>query len=267
VHCGVDGWARPYDVGEACRRLDADVLVLQESWSPQRGPGLADRVGRALGYDVITRPFAEGWLFQPGPDAPDRHSWGPSPWSHLRRIRAIKRQARGASPTRTGARDTDIFPARFEPGTWDLSILTRIPVDKVEVLDLGKLRADPVHREAVALTVSGGDPAGRSVTIVGVHMSHLTDGSPWQYRRLSALLPSDDVIVAGDMNLPGLPLQAMFPRYRRVARGRSWPAWRPLFQGDHILATPTLAARAKGDVMSAVRGSDHLPVRATFSLG
>jgi endonuclease/exonuclease/phosphatase family metal-dependent hydrolase len=283
VHCGVDGWGWPYDLEGACRLLDADVLVLQETWTPRKGPGIAHRVGEALGYDVITRPFAQGWLFQPDADDPARSSWGPKPWTRARTIRALKRQARtdrARVPRPTGTSGASGYPAsfaaaahahrpsgtprRFQRGTWDLSVLTRIPVAAVEVLDLGKPRIDPIRREAVVLTVHHGGTARRLVTIVGTHMSHLRDGSPLQYRRLARLLPADDVIVAGDMNMPGLPLRAMLPGYRRVVRGRTWPAWRPVIQGDHILATPGLAARAKGEVVPAARGSDHVPVRARF---
>jgi len=155
----------------------------------------------------------------------------------------------------------------FQPGTWDLSVLTRVPVSSVEILGLGKLPIDPVPREAVMLTLQDAIPRDRAaLTIVGTHMSHLTDGSPVHYRRLARMLPADDIIVVGDMNMPGLALRAMLPRLRQVARGRTWPAWRPVIQSDHILATPGLAARAIGTVASTVRGSDHLPVRARFDL-
>ena len=284
VHCGVDGWGRPYDLEGACRLLDADVLVLQEAWTPREGPGIVHRLGEALGYNVITRPFAPGWLFRPSPDDPARASWGPKPWTRARTIRVIKRRARAdrarvSGPTGTSsangshassaavatARGRTRVPPRFQPGTWGLSVLTRIPVAAVEVLDLGKLRIDPVRREAVVLTVHHGGPGRRPVTIVGTHMSHLTDGSPLQYRRLVRFFPADNVIVAGDMNVPGFLLRAMLPGCRRVVRCRTWPAWRPAIQSDHILATPDLAARARGEVVPAARGSDHLAVRAQFS--
>jgi len=52
-----------------------------------------------------------------------------------------------------------------------------------------------------------------------------------------------------------------------VVRGRTCPAWRPVIQSDHILATPGLVAGARGAVVPAARGSDHLPARARFDLG
>src|SRR5580698_6626735 len=37
VHGGVDGFGRPFDVVGSCRAIDADVLILQECWSPAEG--------------------------------------------------------------------------------------------------------------------------------------------------------------------------------------------------------------------------------------
>ena len=34
IHAGVDGWGRPYDLLGACRRLNADLLVLEEFFVP-----------------------------------------------------------------------------------------------------------------------------------------------------------------------------------------------------------------------------------------
>src|SRR3546814_3539543 len=42
----------PFDVVEACKQLDADVIALQESWAPNRGVAQHDAVAEALGYEV-----------------------------------------------------------------------------------------------------------------------------------------------------------------------------------------------------------------------
>jgi endonuclease/exonuclease/phosphatase family metal-dependent hydrolase len=66
------------------------------------------------------------------------------------------------------------------------------------------------------------------------------------------------------MNMWGPPLSAFFRGWRRVIRGRTWPAFRPHSQLDHLLVTPSVAvidARIAGRT-----GSDHLPVRATLAL-
>ena len=33
MHCGMDGWGRPYDYVAAIASLDADVIVLEEAWT------------------------------------------------------------------------------------------------------------------------------------------------------------------------------------------------------------------------------------------
>ncbi|MGH9028028.1 MAG: hypothetical protein ACRDV4_00190, partial [Acidimicrobiales bacterium] len=53
VHCGVDGWGRPFNVVDGCRAIDADVLVLEETWSADGKTSMAQEVGDALGYRVV----------------------------------------------------------------------------------------------------------------------------------------------------------------------------------------------------------------------
>ena len=59
----------------ACATFDADVLVLEESWTNDAdgpGSGQAERIAAALGYQVVTCPLAEGRLAPPHPDASGR---------------------------------------------------------------------------------------------------------------------------------------------------------------------------------------------------
>ena len=46
-----------YDVIDACRALDTDVVALQEVWRPDDGTSIAEDVAAALGYD-----FHEAWM-------------------------------------------------------------------------------------------------------------------------------------------------------------------------------------------------------------
>ena len=39
MHCGMDGWGRPYDYVAAIASLDADVIVLEEAWTPSGDGG------------------------------------------------------------------------------------------------------------------------------------------------------------------------------------------------------------------------------------
>jgi endonuclease/exonuclease/phosphatase family metal-dependent hydrolase len=50
------------------------------------------------------------------------------------------------------------------------------------------------------------------------------------------------------------------PGWRRAVVGRTWPAWRPHSQIDHILVRGALQP-VRGEVLPH-GGSDHRPVRA-----
>src|SRR5579875_3604587 len=117
VHGGIDGWGRPFDVVEACRALDADVLVLQETWSPAEGPALADTVAAALGYETVSRPMAPAVLYPPA--EAQRASWGPPRWP--RRDVGMRTSARRVTR-----------PAAVR-GSVGLAMLWRVPAGAPEV--------------------------------------------------------------------------------------------------------------------------------------
>jgi endonuclease/exonuclease/phosphatase family metal-dependent hydrolase len=263
VHGGVDGFGRPFDVVGACRELDADVLVLQECWSPAFGEPLARRVGDALGYGVeelsLTRarlsapPALTGAAVGSGPPV----SWGAvvtprGPYG----LRVGDRRP-GRTPRRGGA-------APVEEGAWGIAVLSRLAPRTTTTLDLGQLNRDPARRGAIAVEI---DIDGGTLRVIGTHLSHLSHGSVVQLRALHRLIAASatPAVLAGDMNMWGPPLSALMPGWRRVVRGRTWPAWRPLAQLDHILVTAGVATVGAGEVVP-VRGSDHLPVRARLTL-
>jgi len=265
VHGGVDGWGRPFDVVDACRRVGADVLVLQESWSGEGKPSVAAEVGAALGYDVTEMTLASGRIAVPAEDPWER--WGP---------RLFARSGYGlrlAHPRRLGdSRPPPPRRASIERGTWGLAVLSRLPVVDSFAVELPQLRSDPARRGAIAVDVAlSGD--GPRVWVVGTHLAHLTQGSPRHIAILRRRLAdaglggasrrgqSPPAALAGDMNLWGPPLSLLLPGWRRAVRGRTWPTWsgRPVAQSDHVLVTPSVGAT--GTVVH-VGGSDHLPVRA-----
>jgi endonuclease/exonuclease/phosphatase family metal-dependent hydrolase len=255
VHCGVDGWGRPFDVVAECAALDADVLVMQESWTPAGG-GLstAATVGRDLGYQVHEEQLATGRIFPPHPSA--NHRWGPRP-------RSASVVFRLDNPHRPRSRNFDRLHPEFSLGTFGLAVLTRVPVTHREILPLGQLKTDASRRLAIASTVPVGEG---SMTVIGTHMSHLLQRSPVQYARLRHSLPEPDsfaAVLTGDMNMWGPPLGAFFRGWRRAIRGRTWPAFRPHSQLDHMLVTPSVAV-IDARIAEATR-SDHLPVRVTLA--
>jgi endonuclease/exonuclease/phosphatase (EEP) superfamily protein YafD len=130
-------------------------------------------------------------------------------------------------------------------------------VERVEIVDLGRLHRDRARRAAIVVRLRGG------VTVVGTHMSHLTYGAPVQFVRLRRHL-SDLVhgpaVLAGDMNLWGPPVAALLPGWRRALAQPTWPAWRPHSHVDHLLVRGGLEVLEAAVLPMA--GSDHRPVRA-----
>lgn len=225
-----DGYP-PFDVVAASRRLDADVLVLQETLAPDEGLAQHDAVADELGYKVVdTVAMARMSLADPP-----------------------KLEARGGDPAGGGE------------GSWNLAVLSRIPVLGVETHRLPQLPPDPVTRHVIEATL---DVGGTAVTLCGVHLPHLEFGAPLIRNRLRAALPGPEApaVLAGDMNMWGWTIAAMTPRHwRRALRGRTFPAPTPWFGIDHVLVNPRVEVR-HGEVVP-VTGSDHFPVRAVLRVG
>lgn len=253
VHMGVDGWGRPFDLLGEIEALDADVLILQEAWTPDDGtPGTAALVADHMGYDVVAEArLASGRLYEPVESAGDR--WGPS-FGQVRKTLRLdeERWKVAAGPSGRAA----------QHGGWGVALLARVACRDVAVLDLGKLRRDPASRAAVRCTT---DLGGRPLLIHGTHMSHISHLSPAQYRRLARLLPPLDTpaLLAGDMNMWGPPASSFFRGWRRAVVGRTWPSRRPHSQLDHVLVTP--AVTVVDARVAPASGSDHRPVVVTLS--
>lgn len=283
---GKDVRNRPLDVAAVLRRLDADVVVLQESWRPDGGGSLATSVGSALGYQVIELPLARGFLvasssprpLPPGIRQPAAGYLDPrrKGSDHLGRD-----QGTGAGPQATPMRQvTHRFawrgatrllrgrpvPVDEEPpqrGEWGLAVLSRLSVRREARVDLGQLRLDRAHRGALVVEV---DLDGQPFTVVGTHLSHLTHGSLLQLRWLCRSLPrlGQAAALVGDMNMWGPLVRTFLPGWRRAVLGRTWPAHHPHSQIDHILVTPSVLVLT-GEVMGDM-GSDHRPIRASLQL-
>ncbi|HEX7459968.1 MAG TPA: endonuclease/exonuclease/phosphatase family protein, partial [Acidimicrobiales bacterium] len=254
VHMGVDGWGRPFDLVAECAALDADVLILQEAWTPDDGtPGTAALVAGRLGYHVVAEAdLAHARLY--APVATDTGRWAPL----LGQVRKTLRLDDERFTVPAGSRDRASVSGR-----WGVALLARVPCRDAEVLSLGKLRRDPASRAVIRCTTALG---GAELTVHGTHMSHITHLSPAQYRRLARLLPPLDRpgVLAGDMNMWGPPASSFFRGWRRAVVGRTWPAHRPHSQLDHVLVTPAL--RVVDARVADGTGSDHRPVVVTLAL-
>lgn len=213
-----------FDLVEACRRLDADVLILQESWAPDEGPADHERIAEALGMTVACDT-------------------------------SLARSVQGPPPKVVG-RATH----RGGEGGWHLAALSRLPVRTATVIPLPHLVFDHADRAVLALEV---DVDGSPLHVRGTHLPHLEYGAHLTTRGLRRTLPPTDAPGAfiGDMNMWSWTIDRMVPPgWRRVVRGKTWPSHRPHSQIDHLLVTPSVDA-LWGEVGPNL-GSDHLPIRA-----
>lgn len=216
----------PFDVVAACRQLDADILVLQESWAPDDGPSDHQRVADALGMVVACDVNLARAVLEPEP-----------------RVVSRERADRGDGT-----------------GGWHLVGLSRPPVLSAKVEPLPHLWFDHSDRAVIAFAV---EVDGSPLQVRGTHLPHLEYGAHFGTRGLRRALPPVDVAAAfiGDMNMWGWTIDRMVPAgWRRVVRGKTWPSHRPHSQIDHLLVTPSVEA-VWGEVGPDL-GSDHLPIRA-----
>jgi endonuclease/exonuclease/phosphatase family metal-dependent hydrolase len=269
AHSGVDGWGRGFDYFEACASFDADVIFLQEAWKPDGREGMAGQIADKLGYESHEFVTAVGRLSGPHPQPGD--SWKPRSFrpDGPRVVLPDRARAAARAPQSTTSPtwpDDRRWPhgSASERGSFNTAVLSRLPVLHSSIIDLGVLRYDIGHRGIVRLDV---ETSAGPVAMLGTHMSHLSKGSPVQFRRIriatnEIMIPA---VLAGDMNLWGPPLVAQLPGWRRAVKGRTWPSWFPHSQPDHILVRGPIRV-VSGEVL-ATRGSDHLPVRARLAIG
>jgi endonuclease/exonuclease/phosphatase family metal-dependent hydrolase len=263
MHCGMDGWGRRYDYVAAIAALDADIIVLEETWTAEgdEAGGQAEQAARRLGYQVVTHTIGAGRRIQPQPDAD--HRWIAQPSTRDRNralyidsIRPLHRGVHSLARWQEG-----------EPGSMGIAVLVRpeFPIEASRILHLHLLRADRLRRAAIVVDVT---VDGRPISVSGIHMSHLLYGSPRNFAELRRRLRTEarpDAVLAGDMNSWG-PLVRLFMRgWRRAVIGRSWPTWRPHSQIDHILVRG--AVRPVAGIVFPHSGSDHRPIRAELEIG
>jgi endonuclease/exonuclease/phosphatase family metal-dependent hydrolase len=262
MHCGMDGWGRPYDYVAAIGSLDADVIVLEEAWTREgEGEGQAEETARALGYQVLTHVLGQGRRIRPQAGATEAWSARPA-WAEQNRALYMD----GLRPVPESTQSLERWQ-EAERGTWGIAVLLRpkLAIEGSRLVHMSQLRPDRVTRAAlvVDLTVDG-----RPISVVGTHMSHLIFGSHRNWAELRRQLKTEarpDAVLVGDMNTWGPLVHAFIPGWRRAVVGKSWPTWRPHSQIDHILLRGSIRS-VRGAVL-AHAGSDHRPVRAELEVG
>jgi endonuclease/exonuclease/phosphatase family metal-dependent hydrolase len=225
LHARRNGECEPYDLDAVLLGMDADVLVVQESWTPDDGTAAVRRVADAAGLEVFELPFGRAKL---------------EPWPH------VPRDGSGL-------------------GIVGLAVLSRIPAEVQGRLSVGTVFSDPTPERGglhVVLDVGGTkvDLVGVHLTSrlpygPPIQLRRLAAQLP---------PPGRPGIVAGDCNFWGPGVQSFLPGWRRTVRGRTWPAGHPHSQIDHILVRAVDRTEVlHSEVLPAV-GSDHRPVRATL---
>lgn len=222
---GLDLEDRPFGLVETLAAFDTDLVAVQEVFEPTDRPHPLTEVAAAHGYQLMGCPLSPSYIDpQPG-------------------------------ITRNLARAT---------GTWGIVLMSRLPVNHVEIVDLGRFidRWDLANRSAIVASV---EVDGRDVTVAVVHLSFALPNAVAQLRTLNRHLPARRrSVVVGDCNLWGPAAAAALGGRRRAVKGRTYPAHRPHSQLDHVLVGRGLKI-IDGQVLESV-GSDHLPVRATLAL-
>ena len=98
IHSGVDGWGRRFDLVRACAELDADLIVLQEAWTPDSGKGTAQRaLGKArLRSSRDGDRHGKAQCASPSPGAQVEASIGTVRWSESRPARPDEGGSKGS---------------------------------------------------------------------------------------------------------------------------------------------------------------------------
>jgi endonuclease/exonuclease/phosphatase family metal-dependent hydrolase len=248
LHAGVDGWGRRTRALEHLIELAPDVAICPELWRGDDGQDfVAQLTGRGLRGEFVSLARAERVTTGHGP-----HRWQPL-LAHLTGERGLYfREHRDLTPQQKSHRRAR---PEVETGDWGLGLFTTLPVESLEVRDLGRMAREKVRR---ALIVARLSLEGRPIHVLAVHGSHLSHGSPVLYRRVARIVEELDasvpVILGGDFNCWRPLLRAFLPGWTTLAAGRTWPAARPHSQIDHLLGRGPWHVRAAG---ASDGGSDH----------
>lgn len=176
-------------------QLDADILVLPETWVPHDGDGVVERL-RASGYDVALDRWAtlKHGRFKPRLATPGDGWWCLAVASRL--------------PVRA-RRELRLPHTRSDPAE------PRVAIEAT--VDAGGTLVDVVGVHTSS-RLWWGAPF--------VHISGLR-------AQLAAL--DRPAVLAGDFNLWGPGVERLLPGWRRAVRGRTYPSHRPHSQIDHVL--------------------------------
>jgi hypothetical protein len=262
VHAGMDGWGRRFDAVSALASIDADVLVIDEDWiGDDPNESIGGRLAADASYAIITAPLGYARRRIAENDLLRSKRWGPRRGPGYVRPLALEGSPR--SKIRGHVSRADLSTKRSR-GQWGTSLLTRLPILHEELLALPSLRADLATRSAIVVTLDAG--AATPLTVIGVHLGHLTHGSTRQMKTLRRFVStlSGPTALIGDLNCWGPPLRITLRPLTDAVTGPTWPSWRPHSRIDHILVSDRTLVVSQEVLPFA--GSDHLPIRCILRL-
>ena len=190
LHGGLTARGEPFDVAEACHRLKADVITLQEAWRPDEQPDLVTAVAAELGAQVRHRGLARNTsraLLGVGADT-GSGSWGLAVLSQLP-VTGYQEIELGRAPGDRISRAAQVVTLTTPGGAALRVVNTHLTHRFTSPVQL--IAADPP---------AGGRPGA------------------WPGRR--AGVPT---VIVGDLNMPR-PGTLAAPGYRATVRGRTYPA-------------------------------------------
>jgi endonuclease/exonuclease/phosphatase family metal-dependent hydrolase len=258
LHAGVDGWGRPTRALDVIKELDADVLFLPELWRGDQGVDFYDDLTASLSLSGAFAPLAHGERVTTG--VGDQR-WQPR-FAHFVGERGLYFQEhRELTDSQRASRDQ---LREVEKGTWGLGLLTRLEIEDIRVVSLGRLPREKVQRAFIVARLRERD---RSFYALAVHGAHLSHGSYLQYRRISEFVNTLDaslpVLIGGDFNCWRPLLRLLLPGWTSLAFGRTWPTPRPHSQIDHVLGRGPWTSL---NSFTRDGGSDHLALVADVEL-
>jgi endonuclease/exonuclease/phosphatase family metal-dependent hydrolase len=240
------------------KELDADVLILPELWRGDDGPDFYEELRTSLHLDGGFAALAKGERVTSGIGTT---TWQPR-LAHFVGERGLYFNEHR---TLTKAQLTNRSKLEHvETGTWGLGLLTRLAIEDVRVVSLGRLPREKVQRALVVARLREGE---RSFHVLAIHGAHLSHGSYRQYRRVKEFVATLDralpVLLGGDFNSWRPLLRLFLPGWQSLAKGRTWPAPRPHSQIDHLLGRgPWISHQS----FTRDGGSDHLALVADIDL-
>lgn len=184
-----------FDLAEAVVGLDADIVVVQEAFRPDRGASPLDEAAEQLGYELHEVAFGRATL---------------EPWPHLSSVNGTGH---------VGLAVLSRFPVRRRAAV----PLRAVPLDPAPFRQALHLEADV---DGSPLDVVGVHLTSRLPHGPAMQLRHLRPRLPHAGR---------PAVVAGDFNFWGPAVSALVEGWQKAVRGRTWPAHRPHSQIDHVL--------------------------------